>query len=1217
MNRLNKITYFNNDPFSFGEIDVSGNTLLTGTNGVGKSTAMRSVLFFYGVSKSASGLGIKKSQGNKVWREYFYPSENSYTFYQYTGLHHEVLLMTYRVKNTIQYRFIKLDDKDELSLKDIVLSGNTALLPKELLSVFSERGYKVSESISKAETYKTILYGNVDANHRSSFKNYALMKTKGDYNLIAKVLPEIFLNSSIDSGTIESTIANSFESDSDISLVQIHSQILDTMKQYNTIVAFDNEASSRKKVEKELNNIMSERSGLFSLVSQFMKSYKHYKDSLPEIQSKLETENESFSQLCALGKESSAERNIKRDEALSSDNVLKSQLETALETQGKYKDKDMPDLISKVESIEGIVNNIKNITLQLETITGEQGEITKKFSKQRDEIRDDIISRKEKRLIEEDSAKESSEEQVVSINEDFKETISSLKGKLKEEYSRLSKSLSDERSKNKQLTESNIRLSIKQFNEELLEQTQFLENNSAEIQNINHSIELNKSSINTGIKSRELVERDIQKINDDSNGIYEAFKDKIDEQILVQRKLLAPDEQSLLAFIRRQSSDNDSIITSLTKDSVLLQCDLEPMQSEVNGGDFFGIKLQTENLESSNYSIDSINEKVSALTKTRELKKEKEEERIVPLLKELVRKEKAKSQEIQQLNSSRNVLDSKLLSLEALNIELTDRCTQLQISSQEEFQKAVEKSNSELQDSAKSLALAEQLLNQFNEKQESEIQKIEQNKESALEVIRDAARERNAKYNTFKSDIEKELSDTLGNIDTLENEALSSEGVDEKKIEALKESISKLKIALREAKELEITVNEYKYDKDTIDSIPLRESNSSEATKEFNKLNNLCVSENNKQSAKEKKAQSSINALIEKIGNVEFQLNGMDERIEDYAIEREEFDIKQNGIQISDNLHKLVNSIAISQRVIEKNVGTLNELIQRIESKLGEYYIDSSKAIFRFHRGYREAEVLDAARDMVSFASDGRFSDAKILVARQIKMVYGIVSEHYTELIKESDKVSLLVSKINRQLKSAIENIEIIRNIEMRYTPTLDPVLSSLQEITSIELPIGTHGTLFSRDNGEKAYSQILKAFDSLIDHLSRDKRDKIGIVDTFQVDFRVDERGKDSGWVRSRETIGSTGTTIIVKSLTYIALLDTVLTMAKRDDDSMIHVLLDEIGTLAQGNMRKIVEYANERNILFLNAAPDSKIPDKFKNIYYFKLIGRKSKVLRVAKRV
>lgn len=51
MKYLNKIIFVNSANIPYAEISVDGNVHFTGTQGVGKSTVLRALLFFYNADK--------------------------------------------------------------------------------------------------------------------------------------------------------------------------------------------------------------------------------------------------------------------------------------------------------------------------------------------------------------------------------------------------------------------------------------------------------------------------------------------------------------------------------------------------------------------------------------------------------------------------------------------------------------------------------------------------------------------------------------------------------------------------------------------------------------------------------------------------------------------------------------------------------------------------------------------------------------------------------------------------------------------------------------------------------------------------------------------------------------------------------------------------------------------------------------------------------------
>ena len=75
MIKLNQVVFINSASFDFAKVMIEGNTLFCGANGVGKTTILRALLFFY--SANSKRLGINQSK-KKSFHEYYFENLNSY-----------------------------------------------------------------------------------------------------------------------------------------------------------------------------------------------------------------------------------------------------------------------------------------------------------------------------------------------------------------------------------------------------------------------------------------------------------------------------------------------------------------------------------------------------------------------------------------------------------------------------------------------------------------------------------------------------------------------------------------------------------------------------------------------------------------------------------------------------------------------------------------------------------------------------------------------------------------------------------------------------------------------------------------------------------------------------------------------------------------------------------------------------------------------------------
>ena len=78
MRYLNKIIFLNSAHIPYAEVKLDGNVHFIGTQGVGKSTLLRAILFFYNADKLR--LGIPKEK--KSFDAFYFPFSNSYIVYE-------------------------------------------------------------------------------------------------------------------------------------------------------------------------------------------------------------------------------------------------------------------------------------------------------------------------------------------------------------------------------------------------------------------------------------------------------------------------------------------------------------------------------------------------------------------------------------------------------------------------------------------------------------------------------------------------------------------------------------------------------------------------------------------------------------------------------------------------------------------------------------------------------------------------------------------------------------------------------------------------------------------------------------------------------------------------------------------------------------------------------------------------------------------------------
>ena len=165
--------------------------------------------------------------------------------------------------------------------------------------------------------------------------------------------------------------------------------------------------------------------------------------------------------------------------------------------------------------------------------------------------------------------------------------------------------------------------------------------------------------------------------------------------------------------------------------------------------------------------------------------------------------------------------------------------------------------------------------------------------------------------------------------------------------------------------------------------------------------------------------------------------------------------------------------------------------------------------------------------------------------------------------------------------------VDVLDSIELK----VERVDNNLTQIlTELE---GFAGVTFSPDRdlfGKRAdRDQIDKAIDTfarLVREIENYREKSLRLTDYFDFLIRVHENGHDMGWRKSLDHIGSTGTDYLVKMLIYLSLIEVYRERAiDSKAGSTVHCVLDETGVLAPKYVRSVLEYAKSRGVILITA--------------------------------
>ena len=169
MRNLNRIIFINsaNIPYA-DDIYLDGNVHFIGTQGVGKSTVLRAILFFYNADTQKLGIPVEKQS----YTEYYFPYSNSYIIYEVTTEQGAFCILSFKSMGRVCYRFIDSPYRMEFFVDEnrTAYSGND-----RIRAALDQYGVDYSRIIYTYDEYRNILYGNGAGPEMS---RYSLMESK-------------------------------------------------------------------------------------------------------------------------------------------------------------------------------------------------------------------------------------------------------------------------------------------------------------------------------------------------------------------------------------------------------------------------------------------------------------------------------------------------------------------------------------------------------------------------------------------------------------------------------------------------------------------------------------------------------------------------------------------------------------------------------------------------------------------------------------------------------------------------------------------------------------------------------------------------------------------------------------------------------------------------------------------------------------------------------
>ena len=259
MRYLNRIIFINSAHVPYAEVNLDGNVHFIGTQGVGKSTILRSILFFYNADKGR--LGIRTQDKQQSYDDFYLPYANSYIIYEVARENGKFFVITFRSQGRTAFRIVDCEYCRNYFIDDFGMARDEWGKISEII------GGKIFKSriVRSYEEFRDIIYGNRQ-NVDQNLRRFCIMESDR-YQNIVRAITNIFLNQSLESRVIKETIIDSLDFSNDsVNLSSERDRINEFRTRYGDIWKwYKREKNGSVKVRLEAQRVIDEYLGYESL----------------------------------------------------------------------------------------------------------------------------------------------------------------------------------------------------------------------------------------------------------------------------------------------------------------------------------------------------------------------------------------------------------------------------------------------------------------------------------------------------------------------------------------------------------------------------------------------------------------------------------------------------------------------------------------------------------------------------------------------------------------------------------------------------------------------------------------------------------------------------------------------------------------------------------------------------------------------------------------
>lgn len=1184
MRALRKIIFVNSAHIRYAEVRLDGNVHFIGTQGVGKSTLLRAILFFYNADKLH--LGIPKEM--KTYDEFYLPHANSYIVYEVEHEHGPFCVLTFRSSGRACFRFVDAAYRKEWLVDD---NGEVTAESK----VIRERlgGVSMSKIIDRYEQYRDILYGNRQAVGKE-FARFQLMESNR-YQNIPRSIQNVFLNSRLDANFIKDIIIRSMsEEEANIDLGYYRRQVADFGQEYKDISCWyklnqKGESVVRTQAENVVNayhELLFMKQQIAELCGELKYAVRVSKERLPLVEKKIDEIIEEENRQKRLINEIQQKYDSEKTSLNQQQGVVNEDLKRLKERRELYAAQKIEDLLKRYEQEQVLKIKLEESKARLTELTARFNDVTGKFKALCQGVKNGLENYRlsqNNRIFSLGQEKQKAEERMFNEHTEQRKNIeAAFAEKLTVAYNAIDLLKNEKSELEKEMLKLKFCQPYKEETDALNKEANSLAFREKELNGLIATTEAKINQLQTEYDKQEA------EITADSKNKIDAKQQEMDEvaaKIAEIDGLLNRTKGSLYEWLEENKRDwEQNIGKVVNEESVLYQTGLHPQKDD--GTSLFGVKLDLIDLPLSVRKPTQLKEERDELElKLRSLQTDKKAlaEQQEKLINELKRRVAPKMRELREQKSYHEtelrVIPQKQ---KALKLKQEDYAAK----AQQEKEERAKLLNTRLQEVALRRTAADTNLDKIQAEKQKQLTAEDKRYQKAKDETIRLHEQRVAEIKADIKQQEKKAEEQLLLLQQQENEELRGRGADTRMVDECKNLIKATEDELKFIDDHRRIVFDFQRDRENL----FNREDEFKAKKKL--INDKLQQLNEKYNLRKQKHNEALASLGKELAERKDEKRLIDENLQ-----------KAENFAHDEKLCPPMLAEAKERQTLRTPGQAVEELTGIIVSRQKSY--DKLKAAVNLFKGnfttkntfnFRmeltlDDDYLDFANNLEDFLTYNKIEEFRRRTSERYVDILARVSKEMGDLTKHESDVDKIIHDINNDFRER-NFAGVIKLIALQPVPSADKMvllMKRIKEFNDDNLYAMGELNLFSTANrdevNEKAVGYLLDFMKSLVDN---PQRQLLTLSDLFLLQFRIVENDNDTGWVDKLSHVGSEGTDTLVKAMINIMLINVFKgKVSRKFGDFRIHCMMDEIGKLHPQNVKGILDFANARNILLINSSP------------------------------